>query len=409
MKRTTSIRMITPSGTNWIVTTIAGGSRGDTDGTNSSAQFSSPSGVAVDAGDRVFVADQFNNTIRLVTPAGTNWVVSTIAGQSVSGRADGTGTDAQFDAPISVAVDTNDYVYVADFFNNAVRKMTLVGTNWMVRTIAGGTQGTADGAGTNAQFNYPNAVTADAFGDVFVADSQNNTVRFGTAVGSLPPAGALQVAIAPPGAVSAGAQWQLDGGSWQTNSAIMAGLVPGNHIISFTTVAGFTTPALQIIPVTARQTALAAGNYREAIANAGSLQVLISPPGAINAGAQWQVDSGAWQTNEGIVAGLAEGAHTVSFSVIPGWTAPASQAITITNSQTTLVQSTYVLQSGSLQVTILPAAAVTAGAEWQVDGGTLHAGGTTLSGQTLGAHTLGFNTVLGGPPRPIKSSSSPTR
>jgi len=390
-----AIREIIPSGGNWIVSTIAGGSRGSRDGVNSSAQFFGPSGVAVDSSGRVFVADQFNNTIRFINRVGTNWVVTTIAGQSVTGRCDGSGTNAQFDAPINLAVDASNNLYVADLFNDAIRKMTLVGTEWMVTTIAGGSAGSSSGAGTNAQFNLPFDVATDAFGDVFVADSQNNAVRLGAAAGSPPPTGGVEVAITPSNAVAAGAGWQLDGGLVQTSGAILSGLAPGDHTISFTTVAGFTTPPVQTISVTARQTVVATGNYPDAIADAGSLQVIISLLGAVNAGAQWQVDSGAWQTNAAIVAGLSVGPHTISFTGVAGWTTPAGQTITITNSQTTLALATYVLQSGSLQVTLSPAPAVAAGARWQVDSGTFYANGTTLSGLSPGTHLLGFNTVLG--------------
>ena len=74
------IRKITPSGTNWIVTTLAGGTEGSTDGTNSGAQFSGPTGIAVDKAGNLYVADQFNSVIRRMVPLGTNWIVSTIAG-----------------------------------------------------------------------------------------------------------------------------------------------------------------------------------------------------------------------------------------------------------------------------------------------------------------------------------------
>ncbi len=390
-----AVREIIPSGGNWIVSTIAGGSRGSSDGVNSAAQFFGPSGVAVDGSGRVFVADQFNNTIRLINPVGSNWVVTTIAGQSVAGRSDGSGSNARFNAPINLAVDASDNLYVADLFNDAIRKMTLVGTAWMVTTIAGGSAGSSSGAGTNAQFNLPFDVATDAFGDVFVADSQNNAVRLGAAAGSPPPTGGVAVAITPANAVSAGARWLLDGGAHQTNGAILSGLMPGNHTVSFTTVSGFTTPAPQTIALTARQTAQVTGDYTAAVANAGALQVLISPAGAANAGAQWQVGSGAWQTNGAIVSGLSAGVHTVSFSVTPGWTTPASLDLTITNHQTTVVRGTYVLQAGSLQVTLLPAAAVSAGAQWQVDGGTFYGSGTTVSGLSPGSHTVEFKTTLG--------------
>ena len=96
------------------MTTIAGGSSGILDGTNTAAQFSGPYGLAVDSSGRLIVSDQFNNTVRLLTPSGTNWIVTTIAGDYIAGRADGTGASAQFDAPLGVAVDNNNNVYVAD-------------------------------------------------------------------------------------------------------------------------------------------------------------------------------------------------------------------------------------------------------------------------------------------------------
>ena len=104
-----------------------------------------------------------------------------------------------------------------------------------------------------------------------------------------------------------------------------------------------------------------AANYSAAIANAGSPQVISLLRLADSAGVNGVWTAAPFIINAAIVAGLSAGAHTVSFSALPGWTSPDSQTITITNSQTTLVQSDYVLQSGSLQVTIIPAAAVTVG------------------------------------------------
>lgn len=389
-----AVRKIAPSGTNWVVTTIAGGSQGANDGSNSAAQFFNPTGVAVDANGRVYVADQFNNTIRLITPVGTNWVVTTIAGQTISGFANGLGTNALFDAPTGLAVDTNGNVYVADMFNNALRKLAPSGTNWLVSTIGGGADGTNNGVGTNAGFNLPFGVAADAYGDVFAADSQNNTIRMGVS-GLTPATGGLSVAMTPAGAVSAGAEWQVDGGAWHANGVVLTGIAPGNHAVGFSTVAGYTTPAWQTVPVTARQTNHTTANYTTAISNAGSLQVTISPAGSVAAGAQWRVDAGAWQTNAAIVAGLSVGNHILAFSSVSGWTTPAGQTVAVTNSETTPGAGTYVFQTGSLRVTIYPAAVVSAGAQWQVDGGAWQASGATLSGLPPGSHTVGFVTALG--------------
>jgi len=390
-----AIRKITPSGTNWIVNTIAGGSSGSADGTNTVAQFFGPAGVAVDAGDRVFVADQFNNTIRLITPTGTNWVVTTIAGQLDSGASNGLGTNAQFTSPVGVALDSKGNVYVADLFNDAVRELTPTNLSWLVSTIAGGSEGTNNGTGTNAQFFLPSGVTADVYGDVFVADSGNNAIRMGISSSSAPEVGSLEVTITPENAVIAGAEWQVDGGPLQGSSMTLSNLTPGNHSVTFSTVSKFTTPAWQSITVTAHRTTTATGNYPAAIANAGSLEVLISPAAAVAAGAQWRVDGGPFQTNGNIVAGLSVGSHPLSFNTISGWTPPEAQTIIITNSQTTLGLGSYDLQVGSLQITILPAAVVTAGAKWQVDGGTFQASGATLTGLLPGTHTVAFNTILG--------------
>ena len=122
------------------MTTIAGlaGKSGSADGTNSAARFNHPYGVAVDASGNLYVADAFNNEIRKIKPVGTNWVVTTIAG-SVNhyGSADGVGTNAQFSEPWGVTVDNTGNVYVADTGNRTIRKLAPVTNNWVVTTIAG--------------------------------------------------------------------------------------------------------------------------------------------------------------------------------------------------------------------------------------------------------------------------------
>ena len=141
------------------MTTIAGSPRsyGSADGTNGAAQFYLyyTSGIAVDTNGNLYVADQRNDTIRKIRPVGTNWVVTTIAGSAgISGSADSTNNAARFDYPAGVAVDTYGNLYVSDYLNDTIRKMTPVGTNWVVTTIAGsaGGSGSADGTGATALF-----------------------------------------------------------------------------------------------------------------------------------------------------------------------------------------------------------------------------------------------------------------
>ena len=169
-----TIRKVVPS--TGVVTTLAGapGLAGSADGTGSNARFHSPSGVAVDSSGNVYVADTLNNTIRLVSPAG---VVSTLAGSSSAGSSDGTGTGARFYGPQGLAADSSNNIYVADTNNQTVRK--LVPSTGVVTTIAGGAglAGRADGSGTGARFNFPSGVAADTSGNVYVADTENNLIR----------------------------------------------------------------------------------------------------------------------------------------------------------------------------------------------------------------------------------------
>ena len=165
-----TIRKISSSGT---VTTLAGsGSIGSADGLGTAASFYYPSGVAVDTDGNVYVADSMNQKIRKITPAGD---VSTLAGSGAIGFTDGTGTAASFFNPTGLAVDAAGTVYVADTYNEAVRRISPAG---VVTTYAGsGSIGSADGTGTSASFYYPAGLAVDSSGSLYAADSYNNTIR----------------------------------------------------------------------------------------------------------------------------------------------------------------------------------------------------------------------------------------
>jgi sugar lactone lactonase YvrE len=175
-----SVRKIAPGA---IVTTLAGNSgiSGFTDGTAGAAEFNNPAGVTV-AGADILVADFSNDTIRKVTQAG---VVTTIAGMAqVKGSADGTSGSARFNAAGGVVADRSGNIYVADTYNNTIRKIDATG---QVSTFAGSVPaiGALDGQGIAARFNGPNAVTATEDGTVYVADTNNYTIR------SITPAGVV--------------------------------------------------------------------------------------------------------------------------------------------------------------------------------------------------------------------------
>jgi hypothetical protein len=177
--------------TPYAISTLAGAAAGSTDGAGAVARFNTPMGIAVDSRGNVYIADSQptelfddfpqeeiwpagNSTIRKISPTGT---VTTVAGTAgVYGSADGTGGGAQFFDPFGVAVDGSGNLYVADTFNNTVRKISASG---VVATLAGtpGISGSADGSGAAGRFSNPYGIAVDGAGNLYVADTGNHTVR----------------------------------------------------------------------------------------------------------------------------------------------------------------------------------------------------------------------------------------
>ena len=167
-----AIRKVSPNG---LVTTFAGrlGASGYANGIGTNAQFDTPSGLVFDSNGNLFISDSGNNIIRKITPSG---VVSTFAGLAGSGGfLDASSSSALFDSPLGIAVSSDGSVFVADSGNHCIRKISKE----IVSTFAGYPQvwGSANGIGTNAQFNGPCGLKFDAQGDLFVSDANNNTIR----------------------------------------------------------------------------------------------------------------------------------------------------------------------------------------------------------------------------------------
>jgi hypothetical protein len=178
------IRRIAQDGS---VSTLAGGELGYTDGPGERARFRTPSGLAIDAGGALFVADTGNNMIRRVAPDG---VVTTVAGGLDAGFRDAPGSQARFNGPIGVAVDRTGRIVVADSYNDRIRAIDRDGS---VVTIAGtGEPGAIDGPGSQAQFDTPSGVALDAAGNIYVADTGNGAVRL------ISPAGVVSTLGPPP-------------------------------------------------------------------------------------------------------------------------------------------------------------------------------------------------------------------
>jgi sugar lactone lactonase YvrE len=199
---------------NASVTTLAGGGGaggtafGGADGAGSAATFYGPTGVAADASGRVFVADTYNNRVRRIVVAGGLGVVSTLAGGGDAGSADGVGSAATFFYPSGVAVDAaGGTVLVAEYPNNLVRAVVVA--TGAVTTVAGGNgstdAGRVDGVGTAAMFFYPGGVAVDGAGGAFVADGKNFLIR------AVALAGAAVTTLAGGGAAGGRAQGAANG------------------------------------------------------------------------------------------------------------------------------------------------------------------------------------------------------
>lgn len=136
------------------------------------AKFHTPSGLAIDTAGNLYVADTGNHRIRKISKDG---VVSTLAGNGVAGFRDGSAREAQFNGPIGVAVAKDGSVYVADTYNDKIRVISPDGS---VKTLAGGdVPGMADGNGNAARFDTPSQIVINSQGDLIVTDTRNHAVR----------------------------------------------------------------------------------------------------------------------------------------------------------------------------------------------------------------------------------------
>ncbi len=155
------------------VSTYAGtGSVGFVNGDTSIASFNKPFGICIDAIGNVYLADAHNHCIRKIAVDGQ---VSTYAGTGSAGYLDGPAAEAQFNQPLNICFDDNGNMYVSDFINQRIRKISA---DMQVTTIAGtGVPGHVNGAAAEAQFNYPRGICLDDTGNIYIGDSWNHRIR----------------------------------------------------------------------------------------------------------------------------------------------------------------------------------------------------------------------------------------
>lgn len=156
---TNLIKKITPNG---IVSTLAGSNEiGSANGIGKDASFNYPTGITVDNSGNLYIADTLNQMIRKITPGG---LVTTLAGSGVAGSGNGSGNESSFFYPMGIAVDKGGNVYVADTWNNLVRKITPEGK---VKTLAGPDH---YDSGFYMPLNQPVGIAVDSLGNIFVVD-----------------------------------------------------------------------------------------------------------------------------------------------------------------------------------------------------------------------------------------------
>ena len=154
------------------------------------------------------------------------------------------------------------------------------------------------------------------------------------------PTGSLTVAILPQNAISAGAQWNIDNGAWQNSGSTLNNITTGTHVLYFKSVNGWTSPSSQLVAIFSNQTTTVTGTYVQQTYT-GSLTVTIQPQGAISAGAQWNIDNGAWKNSGSTLSDITTGTHTIYFKPVDGWTSPSTQSVVIFSNQTTSMAGVY--------------------------------------------------------------------
>ncbi|MBZ5677067.1 MAG: hypothetical protein LAP61_22720 [Acidobacteriia bacterium] len=350
-----------------VITTVAGngtqGYSGD-GGPATSASLNDPVAVFVDTGGNLYIADYTNGRIRKVTAG--NGVITTVAGDG-SFRYSGDGgpaTTASLNGPLGVAVDGTGNLYIADWDNNRIRKVS----NGVITTVAGGgspSSGTGDGGlATSTSLNGPSSVAVDSQGRVYVADTGNNRVRV-----LIPSTTGCAYTVSP-----MSLQPAASGGSFpiniQTNVGCawsVTGLAPWITVSGATSGTGPVTVTLVV--------AANSGAAQSATISVAGVPVTVNQAGSVTGGCTYTIGAGG----QSFTAAGGNGSFTITTTSGCSWAAVSSA---------TWITST---SAGTGSGTVTYQAAANAGNPAR--SGTISIGGLTFTVEQAGAPFSGFITA----------------
>jgi uncharacterized repeat protein (TIGR03803 family) len=328
-----------------------------------------------------------NGTVFRISASGSYMNLYSFAGPFAS-PSDG----AMPDAGLVEGSDTNFYgttSYGGTHGYGTVFRISPSGSETNLHSFAGPSATPPDG-------QYPQAGLVQGSDTNFYGTTDNGGSSgygtiFGISLGSASAAqGSLTVTISPPGAVRAGAQWQVEGGAFQKSGATVPNLSVGNHTVSFKTISGWNSPGSQTVFVSANSTAATSGIY-VAVPPSGTLKVTITPAAAITVGAQWQVDGGTLLNSGATVANLSLGNHTVSFNTVNGWKTPANQTVSIKAKLVTKATGTYTFLAKGIYNGLFMRAEATEESSGMLSGLDVTASGTYTGKLLIGGSSNAIN------------------
>jgi hypothetical protein len=183
--------------------------------------------------------------------------------------------------------------------------------------------------------------------------------------GAIVPPPSLRIMLTPDGARIDGAQWTVDGGSWQNSGDSLQGLTPGTHVILYKSIMGWTEPAGETVTLFNGVATTLTRSYEQK----ATLTVNIEPLEVRALEARWRLDDGPWMASGGTMSNLNAGAHTLAFLSLAGWIEPVSGTVVLEPGQMLTTTLAYARKYGSVSVTLHPPEAVAAGAQWSVNNG----------------------------------------